>query len=239
MSWRLERVAGLVLARCAALAAVPAIAHAFSTRIDERGNAFDLATADPARFLSAAGLPGTRASDLRQVHGNRVVRSASCAEREPADASFWIEGDPPPRIPSVRFADCVPILIAERHGCAVVAVHAGWRGTAADVARRAVAELVLHGIDPENLIAALGPAILACCYEVGPEVAAALPDSMRDRRLDLHDANRRQLVAQGVPDRAIHAAPWCTRCRGDLFFSHRRERERSGRMMAAVGPGRP
>jgi copper oxidase (laccase) domain-containing protein len=94
----------------------------------------------------------------------------------------------------------------------------------------------------------MGPAILGCCYEVGGDVVSALqavcgaPDAYVDgtasRRttVDLHAALRAQLAAAGVPAASIHAAPFCTRCRTDLFFSFRAEGEACGRLMAAIGP---
>jgi len=105
------------------------------------------------------------------------------------------------------------------------------------------------GVPPGDLLVALGPAILACCYEVGEDVAAAVASRVGSPpglapasgkpgrlRLDLHLANRIQLERAGVAAGAIHEAPWCTRCRDDLFFSFRREGEGAGRQMAAVGP---
>jgi YfiH family protein len=145
-------------------------------------------------------------------------------------------------------ADCVPILIAHRGGRAVAAVHAGWRGTALGIAGAAVGALARAGIEPAELVAAVGPAILACCYEVesavlvrvatasGGESGLMAPSDRPGRvLLDLHEANRRQLVQSGLNPLEIHLAPWCTHCRGDLFFSHRRERGAAGRQMAVVG----
>ena len=100
-----------------------------------------------------------------------------------------------------------------------------------------MAALGKAGVEPGELVAALGPAILPCCYEVGPEVLEAVGIAARGPgRLDLHACNRRQLREAGVPEGSIHAAPWCTRCRSDLFFSFRREGGAAGRLMAVIGP---
>jgi hypothetical protein len=179
-----------------------------------------------------------------------MVRAAETEEVRDADGVTWYRGDPGERVPAVRTADCVPILLVDRRGRAVAAVHAGWRGTAAGIAARAVEGLAAEGIPPGDVLAALGPAILDCCYEVGPEVVEALaasvpagraPEVSRavgpgQFRVDLHAANRLQLVASGVPQEAIRQAPWCTRCRPDLFYSYRRQGPAAGRMMACVGP---
>jgi len=237
---------------------VPGVAHAFSTRRADGRADFDMGGVDgknPARdarrvrFLRAAGLAASVPAVLKQVHGARIVRAMGDGEPEEADGGIWIRGESV-AAPSVRSADCVPILLLDREGGAAAAVHAGWRGTAARIAVRALEILELHGVPPRRVVAALGPAILPCCYRVGPDVARAVLTTTGDFAgpgagpgkgiaLDLHAANHRQLASAGVPREAIHAAPWCTGCRADLFYSHRREGSGAGRMMAAVGAAAP
>lgn len=143
----------------------------------------------------------------------------------------------------------MPLLLADRRGLRVAAVHAGWRGTAARIAARAVAGLAARGQDPRALVAALGPAISGARYEVGPEVLAAVGASvgLSPERvahpgpgngrpgIDLRRWVARQLVEAGVPAAAIHVAPWCTRESADLFASWRRQGAAAGRMAAAIG----
>jgi YfiH family protein len=258
-AWELAAVDGLVLARCAALEGIAGVAHAFSTRRDGGGDGFDLGAAGDAsaltrerreRFLAAAGIDG-KAAVLQRVHGDVVVDAEAAGDQAPAaDGLLWAGGR---FAPSVRAADCVPILIVDVAGRRAAALHAGWRGTAAGIVRRAVAMLEGLGIAPASLVAALGPAIGPCCYEVGPEVIAAVagpsgavgspaarPSGPDGRHfLDLREVNRAQLAAAGLREHAIHLAPWCTRCRGDLFFSYRREGDAAGRLMASVGRRRP
>src|SRR5213075_2214322 len=128
--------------------------------------------------------------------------------------------------------------IADRNGGAMAAVHAGWRGTAAGIATAAVRGFEHAGIPPERLVAAIGPAIGPCCYEVGAEVARALGTSAA-RTVDLPALNRAQLAGAGIAEAAVHTAPWCTRCRSDLFFSARGEGSSTGRMLSVVGPAGP
>lgn len=237
MAWSLGAVGGLTLARCEALSALEGIVHAFSTR----------GTSGPtaAELLAAAGLGSHPAVMPRQVHGARVLRlgPAAPAAGEEADAIVAHRADRPVGVPIVRTADCLPILLADSGSAAVATVHAGWRGTAAGVVRKAVDELRRMGIPAERLVAAIGPGIGPCCYEVGPEVesaaAAALtgahPPLAAGRHLDLALANRLQLREAGVRDRAIHAAPWCTACRPDLFHSYRRDGPGAGRALACIG----
>jgi len=258
-SFDLEEVRGVVLLRCRALGEIPGIAHAFSTVRAEGATPFDLGTAgtaDPAilerreRFLETGGFAGRVAAIVRQVHGTNFVRAADAHGIPEADGVTWSLGEPVGLVPAVRTADCVPILLADRWGTAVLAVHAGWRGTAARIAVAAVGWLSAAGIRPESLVVALGPAILACCYEVGNEVAEALagsvpgarseevarPDSRGRTMADLHAANRLQLLAEGVLEASIHLAPWCTRCHPEIFYSYRGQGAAAGRMMACIGP---
>lgn len=257
--WRIEQSGALRVVRNAALTALPGIVHGFSTRRGVAGEEFDLGGAevsDPSvasrrrSFLESLGLPAVEAVVLRQVHGAGVIRATQTGPDPPvrADAVIALRDDPVRRAPAVRTADCVPMLIAERHGRALAAVHAGWRGTAAGVARSTVEALRRLGVEPRQLRVALGPAIGPCCYEVDPEVLEAVargtgvPESPYSRggrpgkvQLDLRQANFLQLRSAGVPAAAIHAAPWCTACAGDLFFSYRREGAAAGRMMACIG----
>jgi len=147
---------------------------------------------------------------------------------------------------AVRTADCVPLLLAERAGRAVAALHAGWRGTLADMA--GIGVRLLHerfGCPPGDLVAAVGPAIATCCFEVGPEVAGPFAARFgqavvrRDRgprpHVDLAEANRRALVTAGVPAAAVEVVALCTCCRDDLFHSYRRSGAAAGRQWAFVG----
>ena len=255
--WRLDQVDGLVLARCDALSAIPGVAHAFSTRIARGEPDFDLGPAEGEdeavrsrreRFARAAGLGDARPSILRQVHGRTIVGAEDLDGRPPeADGIVRARASRAPWVPAVRTADCVPILLVERSGRSVAALHAGWRGTAAGIAAAGLERLRAAGLGDE-WIAALGPAILGCCYEVGEEVVAALSarvspidfvigdETSRKARVDLHAANAAQLIAAGLAPEAVHRAPWCTRCRNDLFFSVRAEGSAAGRQMGVVGP---
>jgi len=152
---------------------------------------------------------------------------------------------------AVKTADCVPILIGDPITGAFASIHAGWRGTLAAVATHTLQRMVVeHGTRPEDTRVAIGPAAAGCCYEVGSDVidgfTSRFPDSSelltptRDghARIDLITANRQQLISAGVASTRIHAAPLCTMCRTDLFFSYRREKKQQGkvgRLMSVIG----
>jgi YfiH family protein len=137
----------------------------------------------------------------------------------------------------VRTADCVPILLVDPAIPVVAAIHAGWRGSAQNIAAAAIHMLAARWkTRAENLRAAIGPSIGVCCYEVGPEVSDLLErwiPATKDRHLDLPTVNERQLRAAGVAD--IWKSGECTFCGADRFFSFRREREQAGRMVSFIG----
>ncbi|SRR5579885_1327668 len=133
---------------------------------------------------------------------------------------------------SVRTADCLPILIADRQRRAVAAIHAGWRGTAAHIVAEALAVMAREfGTQPRGVAAAIGPGIGGCCYEVGEDVARQFGKTSAGK-IDLARENFRQLQAAGVE--AIDSLQACTFCHPELFYSWRRDRERAGRMISFI-----
>ena len=203
------------------------------------------------RFISTLGGHWKLAA-CWQVHGSDVlvVRSADDprSERERCDAlATNLRGV----LLGVKTADCVPLILGDARTGACAAVHAGWRGTLAGIVRQALARLREEfGTDPSDVRAAVGPAALGCCYEVGAEVVEAFREKLDDADslftptheghalVDLHEANRRQLVESGVAFDRVHLLPLCTMCRTDLFFSYRNDRKlhgRTGRLLSVIG----
>lgn len=146
----------------------------------------------------------------------------------------------------LRFADCAPILIYDPVHRAFALVHSGWRGTVQAAVRAAVEALAgAFGSRPRDLIAAIGPSIGPCCYEVGDDVTDAVraafdrADDLLPRaadggrhHFDLWAANRRWLEQAGVGQ--IETAEMCTACRTDEFYSHRREKGKTGHFGAVM-----
>jgi YfiH family protein len=239
-----ETSAGLAM-RCTALDLHAT--HAFTTRhLEFRGEV----SADYARLAAALSVPASSMITVSQVHGRDVliVRPGD-TPRDNAPADVVITSDPG-RVASVRIADCVPVLLADRRGRAVAAVHAGWRGTVANAAGAAVAALESIGVPPADLIAAVGPSIGPCCYQVDEAVRtrflAAGTDAFRwfaadgagRWKLDLWQANADQLVAAGLAPGDVHVAALCTFKHPAVFFSYRRDGVSTGRMVAAIRLGR-
>lgn len=194
------------------------------------------------RLLEA--VTGLSFARVRQVHGARVVTAERpCAPRDEADA---VVSRTAGVAACVAVADCVPVLIADPASGDVAAVHAGWRGTVARAAAAAVEALASKGGSrPRDLLAAIGPSIGPCCYEVSEELAARFEESFgvgvvdRSRaspRLDLWEANARALGAAGLAPERIDRLGRCTACEHRLFFSHRRDAGATGRQAAWIAP---
>jgi YfiH family protein len=193
-----------------------------------------------------------------QIHSAdvRVVHSEQEAQQKPGvlgDDQYCdaLVSNTPKILLAVKTADCVPILIGDSTTNAFAAVHAGWRGTSTSIVLRAIEQLQQeYGARAADLRVVIGPAANVCCYEVGSEVINLFkerfpqsehlltPNREGHARIDLHQANRDQLINAGVSPDRIHSAPLCTMDRSDLFFSYRREKSvhgRVGRLMSVIG----
>jgi len=176
----------------------------------------------------------------RQVHGAELATHARAQEPSPyavpGSAIPEVDGHaipasggagPRPAAALVFVADCLPVALAGPGGVAML--HCGWRGLAAGILARGAG--AVGATD-----AAIGPGIGPCCYEVGDEVLAALspigPGIAAGRMLDLAEAARRLLAEAGVE--RVESAGLCTSCEDGLFFSHRRDRGRTGRQSGVV-----
>jgi YfiH family protein len=186
------------------------------------------------RMAQAVGLEPERFLIGRQVHGASVQVRDSAPKPNPfADPGPELDEvdaqatTRPGLVPLVFVADCLPVALRGTAGVAMV--HCGWRGLAAGVLATGVQAVGATA-------AAVGPGIGRCCYEVGEEVLDAfepLGDGVASgRMLDLVEVARRLLDAAGV--RNVQTADLCTSCNPELFFSHRRDRGRTGRQAGLV-----
>jgi len=221
--------------------------------------------ANRRRVATVLGLAGRPWALARQVHGARVLRVAAGLPGGPQglDTVRLGEGPPEAKAPlgeadglvtaepgvvlAVLTADCAPVLLADPAAGVVGAVHAGWRGLAAGVVEAGVAAMAALGADPAACVGLIGPAIGGCCYEVGPEVREAvggrLPAALattRDGRpaLDPAAGAAQALALAGVGQ--VRVAGECTVDLEGRYFSHRRDRGRTGRQagLVALGPSR-
>jgi len=195
------------------------------------------------RLEAATGLGFAR---VRQVHGTHVVHLHQ--PTEPVEEADGVLSTAPGVAACVSVADCAPVLLADPGSKAVVAVHAGWRGTIARAVHAGVRALAgIAGAPPERFLAAVGPSIGPCCYAVSPDLAARFAAEIGPvvggdpaaPHLDLWEANRRLLVEAGLRAEQVEVVGKCTSCDIRSFFSHRRDRGRTGRQVAFIAPPRP
>lgn len=280
--WTERKAHGLKILHADALTGIPWLIHGFSMRPggaselsgekvlnlgfaewDTRENVLE----NRRRFQSALGASDFALVALKQIHSD-VIHLFEAYPAEPCrgDASAT---NRPGLLLAVQTADCVPILLADLKKRAVAAVHAGWRGTLQRIVAKTIGRMQMQfGTKPADMLAAIGPSIGGCCYEVGTEVASEFRsqfpnasewfDELRtgdepnplqwlnmappghqpppkNVLLDLRKANRAQLLDAGLREQNIVVSELCTACRRDLFFSYRKERGTTGRLMSVIG----
>lgn len=185
--WTIRRARGLQIVESRALAKLGWLVHGFSTRPNGESllggkhvlnlgftdwDEGERVAANRTEFIVALPAPRMRLVTLQQIHSDVIhVVAAPVADAPKGDALATRIAD---LLLGVQTADCVPILLADRRQHVVAAIHAGWRGTLARIAVKALGRMRMEfGTRPRDVVAALGPAIGRCCYEVGPEVAQA------------------------------------------------------------------
>lgn len=195
------------------------------------------------RVADAFGLNHNKLYTLSQIHSDRIVvidnpdtRPEEVKTREADGILTNVKGISI----GILTADCTPILLYDSKKGVIAAVHAGWRGTAMKIANKCVKRMQERfGTDPEDIAAAIGPAIGICCYKVNDDVALAVGNidkaaktCERHWRLDLPKANLLHLEEAGVKD--VNLSGICTSCRTDLFYSHRAESGKTGRQVSFI-----
>ncbi len=240
--------------------------NAFSTRVTDdatQNNEFTLGhfsndqksrvIANRKKFQDSLECESFTLVTAKQIHSDfiRSIKDENDAKAEPQEGDA-LTANCPQVLLGIQTADCLPILIVDPKTKAFAAVHAGWRGTFAQIAALTVERMKQeYGSHSEDLHAALGPAICAENFEVGPEIleqfknkfsyAAKLISKIQPNgkgHFDLNGCNVQQLIDAGLRSEKIYDSALCTVNRNDLFFSYRKERghERyTGRLMSAVG----
>lgn len=243
------------------------VRHAFSTRrggvsqgaqaslnLDHKNDSAANVRQNHLRLAQAVGYPPEAAVSTHQIH-SAIIRIA-----QPSDAGLHLDGPTPyecdalitnqPGRPLIAYAaDCIPILLCAP-GAAVAAVHAGWRGTQADIAAKTVRRLqATWQIEPQNCLAAIGPGIGPCCFSTHADV----PDAMRQAfgeevqrfilpdpsvpgkfLVDLKAINAWRLQQAGLQAENIAISPECTCCLPDKYWSHRFTKGNRGGQAAVI-----
>jgi YfiH family protein len=191
-------------------------------------------------FFGTLGLGLPQLVISKQVHGNEVFVADAPVITEGYDALIT---NKPNVFLAISIADCTPILIYDTKNKAVAAIHAGWKGTVAAIVSNTLQKMkAVYGSNGEDCIAYVGACIGYSNFEVGEEVAIHFDNAFKrfDEQkqkwfVDLKAANKQQLLNFGVVEKNIEISNYCTVKDKDLFFSHRRDKGISGRMMVVIG----
>lgn len=199
------------------------------------------------RICAAAGFPPESLAISRQVHGVYVHEPLpNEVGRGIFDDYVSIEADglmtDQPGVTLVKHsADCVSIYLLDTTKPAIALLHGGWRGTMERIAQEGLKRMAqAYGTKPQDCVAAIGPSIGPCCFEVGEDVALAFENQfpgwglVKDGHVDLWRCNKLQLLEAGIPQENIAVSQLCTACDTQTFYSHRAEKGRTGAMAALL-----
>lgn len=200
---------------------------------------------DPAllSFLEALEIRTVPLITLKQVHSSRIITIKGDPENFKGISGDGLITDLPKVAIGVFTADCVPLILVAKKRRAIGVIHAGWRGTIGGIARKAVREMIKeYDILPEEVVALMGPAISAKCYEVGEEVMKAFRECFPEGEgiisshkgryfIDLSRANKYQLIREGIREDNIILTELCTFISSLKLPSYRREGKKAGRML--------
>ena len=258
---------GVTFLAAGAFTSAGGVAHGFSTRLGGVSEgifaSLNLGTTrgdDPGRvrenyrrFCAAIGANADRIVMTKQVHGT-VIRTAASADVK-ADVcdptEYECDGlitDRPGLALTVFTADCIPVLLYDPVKRVIAAVHAGWRGTAGDIAGKAARKMRdEYGSDPRDILAAIGPGISRCCFETHADVPDAMLDALGELaqphiislengkfKVDLKGINAALLERAGLTPEHIEVSPDCTACLHEKYWSHRVTRGQRGNQAAVI-----
>jgi len=199
-----------------------------------------IVTNNRRRFFTAASVPETQIAFSDQIHSSNISIADLPGLYRESDGLITKEKN---LFLAIQTADCFPVFLFSPHDQIVSVIHTGWRGAKAGIIAKAC-ETIFSGfqIQPANLYAAIGPGIQKECFEVGPDVSRHYPDQFLSlhhdpakRYLDLAGFIKNTLIQQGIPGRQIEDQGICTVCDRDRFYSFRRDKEKSGRMIGIIG----
>lgn len=190
-------------------------------------------------FFSDLGIDESDAALSYQVHGCEILKAEKACRENGFDALIT---DKKNLTLIVSVADCTPILIHDPIKNVIAAIHAGWRGTVSQIVRKTIKKMEEdYGANAKNCLMYIGPCIGFDHFEVGNEVAEHFSgnlkrfDASNDKYfVDLKTANKIQGVMAGIPEQNIEISDLCTFCEENLFFSHRRDKGNTGRMIAVI-----
>jgi hypothetical protein len=204
------------------------------------GDDLDIIKQNRKLFFDALEISEENIAWSKLVHGNKVLVADQPMKAEGCDAVIT---NKPNVFATVSIADCTPVLIYDPKRKACAAIHAGWRGTVAKIVTETLKAMQInYGTKGEDCLAFVGACIGEKNFEVGEEVAVQFDDDVKrfDTRkkkyfVDLKKENKKQLLQFGLKENNIEVSEYCTIADNDKFFSYRKEKGITGRMLAVIG----
>lgn len=218
------------------------------------GDNVELVKENRKRFSQAIGISLDNIVAAGQVHGDKIYqagiedRGKGALDQETVikDTDALITNKPGVALIAF-YADCVPIMYLDPVQKVIAIAHAGWKGTILKIGRKTVGKMQeIYNCLPENILAAICPSIGPCHYEVDTSVINQVKNSFKQwdkilkikdknkAQLDLWEANRLQLMEEGVPEENITVAEICTYCHPELLYSYRYSNGRTGRLAGLI-----
>ncbi|MEW6623158.1 MAG: peptidoglycan editing factor PgeF [Bacillota bacterium] len=218
---------------------------------DERDNVVK----NRKKFFAALGFSLNEGVSVNQVHGNHVKtvevtdkgRGIMTIENTLCSADALVTNKPGILL-TTYYADCVSVFIYDQKTNSIGLAHAGWKGTLLKIASATVKKLQhVYQTNPKDCIAVIGPSIGPCCYEVDNRVLESMKKAYAEWpeymwsfnesiiKLNLWELNKMSLQESGLKEQNIYISGLCTHCLDNLFFSHRRDNGKTGRMAAVFG----
>lgn len=194
------------------------------------------------QWLEIFGLGNRSLALAKQVHGSevRIVSDAACQDN--TDGLVTTQKN---LAVGVLVADCAAVLLADQENEVIAAVHAGWRGAIDGILKKAIAKMLLSGANVNRIEAFISPCISVKAFEVGKDVADLFPVQFVDYKsyekphIDLKKFVMSELLISGLHEENIECNPLCTVNEPETLHSYRRDKARSGRMMAVISMDSP
>ncbi|MEX1063028.1 MAG: peptidoglycan editing factor PgeF, partial [Balneolaceae bacterium] len=190
------------------------------------------------RLYNELGLDPDRVAHAGQVHGDSVKVVTKAGMHPRTDAMITVTRGV---ALAIQVADCAAVLLADPESHVTGAIHAGWRGAAANIVPKTIQKMTrTASARPEDMLVYIAPCISQHYFEVGPDVASLFPGqfvntaSFSKPHIDLRGFIHQQLLDAGIPEKQIEIDPGCTFRDAPLYYSYRREQEDAGRMLAII-----
>ncbi len=191
-------------------------------------------------FFNSLGIKNSTIAHAHQCHSDKILLVEQPVAVEGYDALITNHSN---IFLTITIADCTPVLIYHPPSGSLAAIHAGWRGTVASIAAKTIQKMIVQfRIVPEQCIAFIGTCIDQHSYEVGEEVAKHFAPAFKSEGekqgkfyVDLKGANKNQLIQSGLQEKHIEISPYSTFIHNEEYFSYRKEKGQTGRMLAVIG----